>query len=114
MVDVLLNQTEPVIQLTLAAFLLDVTAKAKGIRVVRVDLEHFLDFLQGERQFIFLATRTGAVQQLANRLLPAGLIDLDPQHGHLGIQMAFSLQLSEYFRRELEVSLRVSSSSAFD
>ena len=75
-VDVLPRQPVPVFDLLLAAPVLDLALQRQSGGVVGLDLQRFLQFLQGQRIFLFFKTGAGRIQQLGERLAADGIVEL--------------------------------------
>ncbi len=104
-VDVLSRQPVPVLDLPFAAPIFDSALERQSRRIVRLDLQSFLQLLQGERIFLLLESRPCRIEQLPQSLAPHGSIKLSPQRSHSRIHVAFGLQLSENFSGKLQIAI---------
>ena len=70
------RQLNPLLDLALAAAVVDLALEPERGDVGRVELEHFLKLLERERILFFLVPGSCALEQLRDGLLTGDLVDL--------------------------------------
>ena len=94
-VEVLVGDLDPLLDLLLPAFPFDLRLKRKGAGVLGIQIQRLLDLAQGQRVFGGLEESAGALQRLPDPRVARGLVHLPAQQSHLRIQAALSLQFGE-------------------
>ena len=113
-VDVLLCETVPVLDLPFTAPALDLALQAHGRCVARLQLQNFLNLLQGQRILIFLEAGLCAAQQLRHRFLPNRPVQLPPQRCKRSIDVALCFQSRQQLAGVLMIAFLQSLRRAFE
>jgi len=60
--NVLFDETEPILDLEFTAFLLNIVSQAESVGILRIDVEDFLNLLQRKQKLAFFSSRSRAFQ----------------------------------------------------
>jgi hypothetical protein len=103
-VGVLASEREPLLELPIAAPLLEAPLEFKRRGVAWIARENVVNLLQRQGILSLVVTRAGAVEQMGNRLPTSHRIDLRSQHRNLWIAVPLGLELADDLPCELLVT----------
>src|SRR5689334_19513559 len=93
--DVVLGQAEPVLDLLIPVFVVYFALECKRFRITRIETQHFVNLLQSQLVFVFRETMLSTFQGLFRSLGSNGLIDLLSKRSNRGMDVAFRFNLIE-------------------